>query len=78
MLKMRRSTSESTGLTNFTNISGLAESLPFADAAFDVVFMVTVLGEVADRATDHQGSRSHPAPRRAFFVNGRRPETRTA
>jgi ubiquinone/menaquinone biosynthesis C-methylase UbiE len=39
------------GLTNFTAISGLAEDLPFADNTFDVVFMVTVLGEVPDRAS---------------------------
>jgi SAM-dependent methyltransferase len=38
------------GLANFTCVLGIAEDLPFADAAFDVVFMVTVLGEVADQA----------------------------
>jgi ubiquinone/menaquinone biosynthesis C-methylase UbiE len=38
------------GLANFSRVLGLAESLPFADAEFNVVFMVTVLGEVADRA----------------------------
>jgi ubiquinone/menaquinone biosynthesis C-methylase UbiE len=32
-------------------MSDAPESLPFADAAFDVVFMVTMLGEVPDRAT---------------------------
>ncbi len=35
---------------NFTSVSGLADRLPFADAIFDVVFMVAVLGEVPDRA----------------------------
>jgi SAM-dependent methyltransferase len=51
MLKMAAQHLGKHGLTNFTSISGLAESLPFADAAFDVVFMVTMLGEVPDRAT---------------------------
>jgi SAM-dependent methyltransferase len=30
---------------------GPSDKLPFPDAAFDVVFMITVLGEVPDRAT---------------------------
>ena len=38
------------GLTNFESVTGSAEALPFAADAFDVVFMVTVLGEVPDRA----------------------------
>ncbi len=38
------------GLSNFTAVSGLAEQLPFASESFDAVFMVTVLGEVPDRA----------------------------
>src|SRR5215467_9019056 len=37
------------GLANFTSVSGKAEKLPFSNAVFDVVFMITVLGEVADR-----------------------------
>jgi ubiquinone/menaquinone biosynthesis C-methylase UbiE len=37
-------------LHNFTSICGLADNLPFLDAMFDVVFMITVLGEVPDRA----------------------------
>lgn len=41
---------ERAGLANFTTVLGLADKLPFPDAAFDVVFMVTVLGEVPDRA----------------------------
>lgn len=50
MLTMAAQRLEKHGLTNYTSISGLAESLPFSDAAFDVVFMVAVLGEVPDRA----------------------------
>jgi ubiquinone/menaquinone biosynthesis C-methylase UbiE len=38
------------GLTNFTAVSSRAESLPFASEVFDVVFMISVLGEVPDRA----------------------------
>jgi ubiquinone/menaquinone biosynthesis C-methylase UbiE len=38
------------GLTNFTTVSSRAESLPFASEVFDVVFMISVLGEVPDRA----------------------------
>jgi ubiquinone/menaquinone biosynthesis C-methylase UbiE len=37
------------GLSNFDASVGSAENLPFADERFDVVFMVTVLGEVPDR-----------------------------
>lgn len=38
------------GLTNFDAAQGSAEALPFADSKFNVVFMVTVLGEIQDRA----------------------------
>ena len=38
------------GFTNFTAVQGNAESLPFADLSFNVVFMVTVLGEIEDGA----------------------------
>jgi ubiquinone/menaquinone biosynthesis C-methylase UbiE len=38
------------GFTNFETSVGSAERLPFADASFDVVFMITVLGETPDRA----------------------------
>jgi ubiquinone/menaquinone biosynthesis C-methylase UbiE len=37
-------------LANFTSVCGSADSLPFGDAAFDVVFMITVLGETPDRS----------------------------
>jgi ubiquinone/menaquinone biosynthesis C-methylase UbiE len=38
------------GCTNFETIASSATSLPFDDRSFDVVFMVTVLGEVGDDA----------------------------
>jgi SAM-dependent methyltransferase len=50
MLEMARKRLEKYGLVNFTTAAGSAENLPFGDAAFDVVLMVTVLGEVPDRA----------------------------
>jgi len=50
MLAMAARRLEKSGLANFSRVCGLAESLPFPDAIFDVVFMVTVLGEVPDRA----------------------------
>ena len=37
------------GCRNYDIIEGNAARLPFADARFDVAFMVTVLGEVDDR-----------------------------
>jgi ubiquinone/menaquinone biosynthesis C-methylase UbiE len=43
MLEMATQRLKERGLTNFTTVSGLAESLPFVSAAFDV-------GEVPDRA----------------------------
>lgn len=50
MLRMATERLEKYGLTNFSPVSGQAEALPFEDRAFDVVLMVTVLGEVPDRA----------------------------
>jgi ubiquinone/menaquinone biosynthesis C-methylase UbiE len=37
-------------LANFTRVCGSADSLPFGDSEFDLVFMIAVLGEVPDRA----------------------------
>jgi len=50
MLDMAAERLQRRGLSNFTSVAGSADALPFADASFDVVFMVTVLGEVPDRA----------------------------
>jgi ubiquinone/menaquinone biosynthesis C-methylase UbiE len=50
MLEMAARRLEEYGLANFSRAAGLAENLPFTDAMFDVVFMVTVLGEVPDRS----------------------------
>ncbi|HKD27595.1 MAG TPA: methyltransferase domain-containing protein [Xanthobacteraceae bacterium] len=50
MLKMAAQRLEKQGFTNFTSVSSQAESLPFANEVFDVVFMITVLGEVPNRA----------------------------
>jgi len=50
MLEMAAKRLEKYGLANFTTVTGMAESLPFSEGAFDVVLMVTVLGEVPDRA----------------------------
>jgi uncharacterized protein len=48
MLDLARARLLRRGLTNFECHLGNAGSLPFDDASFDVVFMVTVLGEVGD------------------------------
>jgi ubiquinone/menaquinone biosynthesis C-methylase UbiE len=37
-------------IANFASVCGFADTLPFSDVVFDVVFMITVLGEVGDRA----------------------------
>jgi ubiquinone/menaquinone biosynthesis C-methylase UbiE len=50
MLTMAQQRLAQRGVANATSIAGFAESLPFADAAFDAVFMVAVLGETADPA----------------------------
>jgi ubiquinone/menaquinone biosynthesis C-methylase UbiE len=50
MLKIAGHRLKELGLTNFVTVSGQAESLPFASEAFDVVFMISLLGEVPDRA----------------------------
>ena len=39
---------ESMGFANVVYVAGDAATLPFADAAFDMVYMVTVFGEVHD------------------------------
>ena len=50
MLEMAEERMAKQRLANFTSVCGSADNLPFADAAFDVVFMITVLGEVPDRS----------------------------
>jgi ubiquinone/menaquinone biosynthesis C-methylase UbiE len=51
MLEMAARRLKKNGTVNFTAVAGPAQSLPFADATFDAVFMVAVLGEVPDRAS---------------------------
>ena len=46
MLKMAARRLKKHGLSNFTSVLGHAERLPFANGTFDVVFLITVLGEV--------------------------------
>lgn len=48
MLDLARARLLKRGLTNFECHLGSAGSLPFGDASFDVVVMVTVLGEVGE------------------------------
>jgi ubiquinone/menaquinone biosynthesis C-methylase UbiE len=50
MLEMARQRMAKQRLANFTSICGSADTLPFGNAAFDLVFMITVLGEVPDRS----------------------------
>lgn len=50
MLAMAKSRLEANGCTNFEIVEGNAARLPFPDASFDVVFLVTVLGEIDSRA----------------------------
>ena len=49
MLEMALQRLQKQRLANFTGICGSADSLPFSDSAFDLVLMITVLGEVSDR-----------------------------
>ncbi|HKD23337.1 MAG TPA: class I SAM-dependent methyltransferase [Rhizomicrobium sp.] len=48
MLALAEARLRKRGCTNFESRTGSATSLPFEDRSFDVVFMVTVLGEVGD------------------------------
>jgi ubiquinone/menaquinone biosynthesis C-methylase UbiE len=50
MLDMAEARLRKRKLTNFEIVEGNAATLPFGDGRFDVVFLVTVLGEVEDRA----------------------------
>ena len=49
MLERARERFSRAGVENVSFITSDAAALPFADASFDVVFLVTVLGEVAER-----------------------------
>jgi SAM-dependent methyltransferase len=49
MLEMALQRLHKQRLANFTGICGSADSLPFSDSAFDLLLMITVLGEVSDR-----------------------------
>jgi len=48
MLEMAASRLRAAGLSNFVVVEGDARRLPFEEAVFDVVFLVTVLGEIPD------------------------------
>ena len=74
MLAMAAERLEKRGLANFAGVCAGAESLPFADAAFDAVFMIAVLGEVPDRASAVREAARVLRPRWMFFIDrgGRR------
>lgn len=48
MLEMAASRLRAAGLSNFVVVEGDARRLPFEESVFDLVFLVTVLGEVPD------------------------------
>ena len=48
MLDLARARLRRAGAASFTAVQGLAEGLPFQDAVFDRILMVTVLGETPD------------------------------
>jgi ubiquinone/menaquinone biosynthesis C-methylase UbiE len=50
MLKMAAHRLKKHDLSNFASVLSYAQSLPFADGIFDVVFLITVLGEVPEQA----------------------------
>lgn len=65
MLERARRRLERAGITNVSLGAGDAASLPYPSASFDVVFLVTVLGEIADR------ERAAGEFRRVLRVGGR-------
>jgi SAM-dependent methyltransferase len=68
MLEMAAKRLERCGCGNFECRAGDAASLPFPDRAFDLAFMVAVLGEVSDRAAAMGGA---GAPARRPIVSDR-------
>jgi uncharacterized protein len=50
MLDMAGRRLRAAGLSNFEPVAGDAQKLPFPAASFDLVFLVTVLGEIGDPA----------------------------
>lgn len=65
MLERARRRLERAGITNVSLAGGDAASLPYPSASFDVVFLVTVLGEIAER------ERAAGEFRRVLRVGGR-------
>lgn len=57
MLERCRMTCVSAGLDNVAYVVSDAAALPFADAGFDMVYMVTVFGEVHDQDACLRGAR---------------------
>jgi ubiquinone/menaquinone biosynthesis C-methylase UbiE len=51
MLVKSRNKLRRTGCANFRLVQGSADALPFGANTFDIVFLVTVLGEVPDPET---------------------------
>ncbi len=68
MLDLARARLLKRGLTNFECHFGGAESLPFDSASFDLVFMVTVLGEIGE---DRERARAVAEVARVLKPGGR-------
>ena len=62
-----------TGHANVIYQQGDASSIPLPDASLDVVFLVSVLGEIPDQEFLSEGNSSNPGFRRAFINNGNAP-----
>ncbi|MFL5385758.1 MAG: class I SAM-dependent methyltransferase [Longimicrobiaceae bacterium] len=74
MLARCRAKAEAAGLTNVGFTTGDGASLPFADAAFDLVYMVTVFGEVHDQAACLRSIRRVLKPAGALSVSEHMPD----
>ena len=74
MLARCRAKCEAAGLTNVGFTSGDGASLPFADASFDLAYMVTVFGEVDDQAACLRGIRRVLKPGGTLSVSEQMPD----
>ena len=74
MLARCRAKCEAAGLANVGFTSGDGASLPFPDAAFDLVYMVTVFGEIHDQEACLRGTRRALKPSGVLSVSEHMPD----